>query len=280
MKKKHKRINIILALAFLAGLSLLLYPSIADRWNAAHASRAIAGYAEKVADLNEATYAKMLSDAANYNKDRANGYASTTLSEKDRIRYDSLLNVAGTGIMGYVEIEKLRINLPIYHGTAESVLQRAAGHIEWTSLPTGGKSTHCVISGHRGLPSAKLFTDLDQLHEGDTFTLHVLNKELTYEVDQIRIVKPEITKDLVVEKGKDYCTLVTCTPYGINSHRLLVRGHRVKTAQRGNVTADATTVEPLMVAPIVAVPLLLVWLLFALKTPKGKHFPNNGGNRI
>lgn len=280
MKKKHKRINIILALVFLAGLSLLLYPSIADRWNAVHASRAIAGYTEKVADLNEATYAKMLSDAADYNKDRANGYADTTLSEKDRARYDSLLNVAGTGIMGYVEIEKLRINLPIYHGTAESVLQVAAGHIDWTSLPVGGKSTHCVISGHRGLPSAKLFTDLDQLHEGDTFNLHVLNKELTYEVDQIRIVKPEITKDLVVEKGKDYCTLVTCTPYGINSHRLLVRGHRVKTAQTGNVTADATIVEPLMVAPIIAVPLLLVWLLLALKTPKGKHFPNNGGNRI
>lgn len=278
--KKFKRMNLILALAFLAGLSLLLYPAISDYWNAMHATRAIAGYTEKVAALNDELYAQMYKDAAAYNASRADGAVSTTLSEKDRAAYESLLNVEGTGIMGYIAIDKLRVNLPIYHGTEDAVLQVAAGHIEWSSLPVGGESTHCVISGHRGLPSAKLFTDLDQLHEGDTFTLHILNEVLTYEVDQIHIVKPEITKDLVIEKGKDYCTLVTCTPYGINSHRLLVRGHRIETEQAGNIIADAVAVDPLAVAPAIAAPLLAVLLVIVLKKPKGKHFPNNGGNLV
>ncbi len=278
VKKKQKRMNVILLLAFLAGLSLLLYPGISDYWNARHATQAIAGYTEKVADLNAQTYAQMYLDAVAYNTAHAGGYVTTELSESDRAQYESLLNVTGTGVMGYVEIEKLRVNLPIYHGTEESVLQVAAGHIDWSSLPVGGDSTHCVLSGHRGLPSAKLFTDLDQLREGDTFSLHVLNEMLTYQVDQIRIVKPNVTKDLAVEKGKDYCTLVTCTPYGINTHRLLVRGHRVATAEEGNVTADAIIVEPLLVAPMLAVPMLLALLLFAMKKPKGNHFPKNGGN--
>lgn len=278
MKSKQKKINSILLLVFLAGLSLLLYPGLSDFWNTRHATQAIAGYAEKVADLNEQTYAQMYRDAVAYNTARAGGAVTTELSESDHAQYESLLNVTGTGIMGYVEIEKLRVNLPIYHGTAESVLQVAAGHIDWSSLPVGGESTHCVLSGHRGLPSAKLFTDLDQLREGDNFSLHVLNEVLTYQVDQIRIVKPNVTKDLAIEKGKDYCTLVTCTPYGINTHRLLVRGHRVATAEEGNVTADAMIIEPLLVAPLLAIPLLLVLLLLVLKKPKGNHFPKNGGN--
>ena len=280
MKRKQKRTNWILALAFLAGLSLLLYPGISNYWNVTHASRAIAGYTQTVSDLNGERYAKLFKEAVDYNTDRANSSAGTTLSANDRARYESLLCVSDDGIMGYIDIEKLRMNLPIYHGTEDTVLQVGAGHVEWSSLPVGGEGTHCVLSGHRGLPSARLFTDLDRLQEGDTFTLHILNEELTYEVDQIRIVKPEVIKDLMAEKGKDYCTLVTCTPYGINSHRLLVRGHRVETASTGNVVADATVVEPLLVAPAIALPLLLILLALALKKPKGKHFPKNGGNMI
>ena len=149
------------------------------------------------------------------------------LTEEQKERYEKLLNVSGDGIMAYIEIPKIGCRLPIYHGTKESALQIAAGHLEWSSLPVGGESAHCVISGHRGLPRAKLFTDLDKMEEGDQFFITVLNKRLTYEVDQIQVVEPEEVEDLAIEKGKDYVTLVTCTPYAINTHRLLVRGHRI-----------------------------------------------------
>ena len=169
--------------------------------------------------------------------------------------------------MGYIEIPKIKCNLPIYHGTDEAVLQIAIGHVQGSSLPAGGESTHCVLSGHRGLPSAKLFSDLDQLTEGDVFLLRVLDETLTYEVDQIRTVLPDELDDLAIEEGKEYCTLVTCTPYGINSHRLLVRGHRVEnqaSASTIRVTADAMQIEPLLIAPLVAVPMLLVLLVMVL----------------
>ncbi|MCM1544992.1 MAG: class C sortase [Ruminococcus sp.] len=182
------------------------------------------------------------------------------------MEYESMLNVGGNGIMGYVEIPTIDVSLPIYHGTAESVLQIAVGHLEWTSLPVGGEGTHCVISGHRGLPSAKLFTNLDKLGNGDLFMLTVLNETLTYEVNQILIVKPDEVEELEIEKGKDYCTLVTCTPYGINTHRLLVRGHRIKTPSdiKINVSADAQTIDTLIITPIVAAPMLLVLLVYLL----------------
>ena len=180
-----------------------------------------------------------------------------------------MLRIPGTETFGYIEIPSLDVMLPIYHGTQDAVLQRAIGHLEWTSLPVGGESTHSVLSGHRGLPSEKLFTELDKLAEGDVFILRILNETLTYEVDRIRIVEPEDTTDLMIEEGKDLCTLVTCTPYGINTHRLLVRGHRVENREEAKnvpLTSEAVQVEPMVVAPFLAIPLLLIFLLSVLLT--------------
>ena len=268
MKKKGDRfINLLLILILLAGLSLLLYPTVSNYWNSFHQTRAIASYAEQVAGLDSDTYDQLWQDARVYNRsllERQNVYLLSETQEKE---YDRLLDVSGLGIMGYIEIPSIDVSLPIYHGTAESVLQVAVGHLEWSSLPVGGESSHCVLSGHRGLPSAKLFTNLDELQAGDTFLLRVLDEVLTYEVDQILIVEPQDTDALQIEEGKDYCTLVTCTPYGINTHRLLVRGHRIEnieTARTVRVTADAVQIEPLLVAPIVAIPLLLVLLILLL----------------
>lgn len=264
MKKKKKKngMTVCLVLILLAGLSLVLYPSIANYWNSFHATRAIATYAEQTANMSEAEYQRVWNEAVAYNQQwRGNHFE---LSPAEREKYESLLDIGGTGIMGYIEIPTIHVNLPIYHGTEDSVLQIATGHLEWTSLPVGGESTHCVLSGHRGLPSAKLFTNLDQLHEGDTFTLHILNEIVAYEVDQIRIVKPENTEDLLIVDGQDYCTLVTCTPYGINTHRLLVRGHRIEAVDTSNVVSEAIVIEPLLVAPVLATPLLLGLLVFVL----------------
>ena len=225
MKKRLS--TILLILIFLIGLSLLLYPTVSDYWNSLHQSRAIAEYAEQVANLDDDLYEGLWADAQRYNEtllDKADRYDMT---EEERAEYESLLNVSGNGIIGYIEIPMIQCSLPIYHGTEESVLQIAVGHIEGSSLPTGGAGTHCVLSGHRGLPSAKLFTDLDQLAEGDTFILRILDETLTYEVDQILTVLPEQTESLGITDGDDYVTLVTCTPYAVNTHRLLVRGHRV-----------------------------------------------------
>ena len=273
MKKKGNHlITILLVLIFLLGLSLLLYPAVSDYWNSKHQTRAIAVYSEEVSGLDEDQYQALWEAAAAYNAsllERDNAYL---LTEEQKAAYEQLLNVSGLSIMGYIEIPSIDCSLPIYHGTEESVLQIAIGHLEWTSLPVGGESTHCVLSGHRGLPSAKLFTNLDKLREGDTFLLRVLDEVLTYEVDQILIVEPQETGALKIEEGKDYCTLVTCTPYGINTHRLLVRGHRIdniEEAKTVRVTADAIQIEPLIVAPIVAIPMLLV-LLVLLLLPKRK----------
>ena len=265
--KKRDFSTVILILVFLVGLSLLLYPSVSDYWNSFHQSRAIATYAEQVANIDNDIYAQLWEDARAYNQTLVGKQNRFQISEEERETYESLLNVGGNGIIGYIEIAKIGCSLPIYHGTDEGVLQIAVGHIEGTSLPTGGESTHCVVSGHRGLPSARLFTDLDKLIPGDTFVLRVLDETLTYEVDQILIVEPQELDALAIEEGKDYCTLVTCTPYGINTHRLLVRGHRVENAETARtirVTADAMQVEPLIVAPMVAAPMLAVLLIWVM----------------
>ena len=277
-KKKRNLITPFLILILLVGLSLLLYPTVSDYWNSFHQSRAIASYAEDVAKLDTVQYDDLWKAAKKYNEALAKGDINYVLKDEQKENYESLLNVSGTGVMGYIEIPSINCSLPIYHGTDEAALQIAVGHLEWTSLPTGGESTHCVLSGHRGLPSAKLFTDLDRLVEGDIFVLRVLDEVLTYEVDQILIVEPEETEDLQIEKGKDYCTLVTCTPYGINTHRLLVRGHRIENLEESGivrVTADAIQIQPLFVAPIVAIPMLLVLLIILLLPKKKKD--NSGG---
>lgn len=271
--KKHFT-TIILILILLTGLSLLLYPSVSDYWNSFHQSRAIATYAEEVAQLDNTDYEGLLEAAREYNQTLPGKSNRYVLSDEEREEYESLLNVSGTGVIGYIEIPSIKCSLPIYHGTDEAVLQIAVGHIEGSSLPVGGESTHSVLSGHRGLPSAKLFTDLDQLVVGDEFIIRVLDETLTYEVDQIRIVLPAELGDLEIVEGKDYCTLVTCTPYGVNSHRLLVRGHRVENHESADsirVTADAMQIEPVLVAPVVAAPMLLILLIILLLPRRRKR---------
>ena len=224
-------------------------------------------------NLDNDTYDQLWQDAASYNQSLLTRSNTYLLSDEQKAEYDRLLDVSGLGVMGYIEIPEIDVSLPIYHGTGESVLQIAVGHLEWSSLPVGGESTHCVLSGHRGLPSAKLFTNLDKLQEGDTFLLRILNEVLTYEVDQILIVEPQETSALQIEEGKDYCTLVTCTPYGINTHRILVRGHRIENAEEAKVirvTADAMLIDPVIMAPLVAAPMLLVLLLCLMFTPPKK----------
>ena len=222
-------------------------------------------YQEQVANIDENLYAELWEQVHDYNQsllDRGNPYL---LSPEQTEEYNGLLDVTGTGVMAYIEIPTINVSLPLYHGTSETVLQVAAGHLEWTSLPAGGESTHMVLSGHRGLPSAKLFTDLDKMVVGDRFMIHVLDQTLTYEVDQIHIVYPNETEQLLIQESKDLCTLVTCTPYGVNSHRLLVRGHRVAndaTAVNVRVTSDALQVEPLLVAAIIGIPILMGMLIF------------------
>ena len=263
---KNKLTTILLILALFAGLSLLLYPTVSD-WNSLHASQAVADYAENVRNLEAEKYEQVLQDAKSYNQMLPYKQTTFALSEEEKEAYDALLDISGTGVMGYIEIPTVNISLLVYHGTEDAVLQIAVGHLEWSSLPVGGESTHCVLSGHRGLPSAKLFTNLDKLVAGDKFIMRVLDEVLTYEVDQILIVEPTDVSTLMIEAGKDLCTLVTCTPYGINSHRLLVRGHRIENqdeAQAIRVTSDALQIEPLIVAPAVALPMLLVLLVILL----------------
>lgn len=271
MKKKQSHLNTVILLAILfAGLFLLVYPTAADYWNSFHQSRAISDYAEEVRSIKDDEYDRLLADADAYNRtlpDKPNRYV---LTEEERERYNSLLNISGNGIIGYIEIAAIGVSLPIYHGTDEAVMEIAVGHIEGTSLPVGGPDTHAVLSSHRGLQSARLFTDLDKLVEGDEFVIRVLDETLTYEVDQIRIVLPHELDALAFEEGQDLCTLVTCTPYGINTHRLLVRGHRVANGEKAGmarVTADAIQVEPLLAAVFMALPVLLI-LLIILMIPR------------
>ena len=270
---KKRGTTIILLLVLIAGLSLLLYPTLADWWNSMTQSRAVASYVEAVAQIDDEQYARLWNEALEYNRSLTSRDNDYLLNQEQKATYEEILDIGGLGIMGYIEVPSIGVTLPIYHGTDETVLQVAIGHLEWTSLPVGGKSSHCVVSGHRGLPSARLFTDLDKLVVGDTFMFRVLDEILTYEVDQILIVEPHETDDLKIVEGEDLCTLITCTPYGVNSHRLLVRGHRVEnqeTAVTVRVTADATQIEPAIVAPILAIPMLLV-LLIGLLIPKPRR---------
>lgn len=258
--KKHLT-TVIFLLIFIAGLSLMLYPTVSDRWNRMHQTRAITAYAEAAASLDDAEYEKILADAHAYNEALAARGSSVELAAEKKEQYTSVLNITGHGIMGYIDIPKIDCHLPIYHGTSEGVLQTAVGHLEGSSLPVGGESTHCVLSGHRGLPSARLFTDLDQMLVGDQFMVCVLDEVLTYEVDQILVVLPEETEALAIVPGGDFCTLVTCTPYGVNSHRMLVRGRRTnmlseEEAQR--ITADAMQIETPLVVSVAAAPMILL----------------------
>ena len=259
-KKKSKLPTIILSVILLAGVGIMSYPTISDLWNERHATRSIASYIEQVDNTSQAVKEELLREADEYNSSLDLG-VHFKLDEEAYARYESLLDVTGTGIMGYVQIPSINVNLPIYHGTDEAVLQIAAGHLAGSSFPTGGERTHAVISGHRGLPSAKLFTDLDRLVEGDIFMVTVLDRTCTYQIDQIHIVLPEEIADLAIEEGKDYMTLITCTPYGINTHRMLIRGHRIGNLESGGsvvVSREAVRVAPVIVFFATAVPLLIL----------------------
>lgn len=264
---KKNFVSILLILSFLVGLGLLLYPTFSDYWNSLHQSRAIMSYAADVSKITTEEYEKVIEAAHAYNTEMAQRGVIWEMTDEEREAYNSELNMTGTGIMGYLDIPKINVQLPVYHGTGELVLQTSIGHIEGSSLPVGGEGTHSILSGHRGLPSARLFTDLDKLVLGDTWTLHVLNETLTYEVDQIRIVEPYDFSDLTIDTAQDYCTLVTCTPYGINTHRLLVRGHRIANASgEAQVVADALQIEPVYIAPFIAVPVIISLVLLVLVT--------------
>ena len=266
---KKNRSSIILILIFLVGLSVMLYPTVSDYINQKNQSRAVASYSEEVENLSDVDYQAYFDAADDYNR-RLAETPDAFYRPEEVSGYTDTLDVSGTGIMGYITISKIGVELPVYHGTSDGVLQVAAGHLEGSSLPVGGAGTHAVISAHRGLPSAKLFTNLDELEVGDTFTITVLDRVLTYEVDQISIVLPTETDLLQPVEGKDYVTLMTCTPYGINTHRLLVRGKRIENAENQKhirVTADALRIEPIIVAPALAVPMLLVMLVVMLAVP-------------
>ena len=261
--KKHLFSILIIAM-FLIGSSVLLYPAISNYINSKHASKVIATYNEVLTNSDEDKLGGILGSADDYNNRLRSALPDAFYIPSNVTGYGETLDITGTGIMGYIDIDKIGVELPIYHGVSKEVLQVGVGHLEGTSLPVGGESTHCVLSGHRGLPSAKLFTDLDELETGDEFTITILDQLLTYRVDQIRIVLPTETDDLQVVDGKDYCTLMTCTPYGINTHRLLVRGVRTENAEvKRNVFVknEAFKVDTLIVAPIAAIPLLLIALI-------------------
>ncbi len=273
---KNRISNIFLVLVFLTGLSLLLYPTVSDWWNSYHSSQAIVDYTAIVSQIDNERYDIIWDAADEYNNSLVNLSYRWTLTEKEKEEYYSQLNVSATGIIGHIDIPAINCTLPIYHGTSDDVLAVGIGHMAGSSLPVGGESTHCCLSGHRGLPSAKLFTELDRLVIGDTFLLKVLDEVLTYEVDQILIVLPEEMDALEIVEGQDLCTLVTCTPYGINSHRLLVRGHRVETKEENTirVSGDAVQIDPVIVAPVVAVPMIIVLLvvLFTIPAKKGGFY--------
>ena len=261
----ERLVTFILAGIMFIGIGLLVYPSFADYWNSFHQSRAVMSYAEAVSNMNEEEYGRILEEAREYNAALSDNGISWTMTDDQKETYRKTLDIGGDGIMGYIRIQKIDVMLPIYHGTDEAVLQTSIGHLEESSLPVVGESTHAMLSGHRGLPSARLFTDLNKMKEGDTFTITILNETLTYEVDHIWIVEPSDLSHLSIEEGKELCTLITCTPYGINTHRLLVRGHRINNLDGdAMVIADAIQIQPVFIAPFLAVPLLLVLLGYML----------------
>ena len=249
----RKHISTIIAiLVFITGLSLLLYPTVSNYWNSKHQTAVVANYSEKIEKMDDKDRQAAIDGAVAYNETLLSNAGRFTPSASDLSVYKSLLNADGTGMMGYITIPKIGVKLAIYHTVDDAVLQVGVGHLEGSSLPVGGSGTHCVLSSHRGLPSAKLFTELDRMKKGDVFYLHVYDRVLAYQVDNIAIVEPNDYGLLEIEEGKDLCTLFTCTPYGINTHRLLVRGHRVENVMdEKNLTADAARVNPLVVASII-----------------------------
>lgn len=272
-KKKKIQDRIIvafLAVIFITGLAVMLYPVVSDYINSKNQSRSIEEYDDMINEIDENEYLKYLNQANEYNNELFKNGIKLGVNQ-DHQKYNSILNISKTGVIGYLTIPLIKTELPLYHGTDESVLNIAAGHLEGTSFPVGGESTHAVISAHRGLPTSRLFTDLDKIELGDTFSVTVLNQVLTYEVDSIKIVEPYMTDSLRIEEGCDYVTLMTCTPYGLNTHRLLVRGHRITSAQgkpvnKLRISSEAVQVDPYEVAVVVSVPLILIIFVFSLIT--------------
>ncbi|MBQ8747945.1 MAG: class C sortase [Clostridia bacterium] len=280
--RAHKTV-ILLTLGFLIGISVLLYPAFSNYWNSKTQSRAIVNYESVLEHLKPEDYSAIFQTAHDYNE--ALRAVEFPLRDYEEVPgYYDTLKIEGTSIIGYVKIDKIGVELPVYHGTSNEVLNRGVGHLEGSSLPVGGESTHSVMSAHRGLPSAKLFTDLDRLEKGDTFQITVLDRVLTYQVDQIKVITPREIDDLQIVEGKDYCTLFTCTPYGINTHRLLVRGIRIETITEKPViyvANEAFRIEPLLVTPAVAAPMVLVFLIHLMvkyrEPPKKKEGESNYG---
>lgn len=277
---KQHLVTIIVVAVLLVGVGVLAYPTVSDWWNSFHQSRAISNYQAAVNELSPEEYQRIWDDAKAYNKSLLGEAQTFELNAQETKDYDSQLNIEGNGIMSYIEVPSINVKLPVYHGVNEAQLQVAIGHIPDTSLPVGGESTHCVVSGHRGLPSAMLFTDLDKVVEGDLFMFHTLNETLTYEVDQIRIVEPEDTKDIAIVKGEDLATLVTCTPYGINSHRILVRGHRVPNVAADRVLGEAEQVSPIVVAAAIGIPVMFLLLAAALIYTRRKNAPKEAAEAL
>ena len=261
LMKKNNKIGILLVLVLFVGVCGLLYPSVSQYWNTKTQSRAVTNYQEILASIKTEDYTAYFDAANKYNQDLSE--LSFPLLDYGALQnYEQTLNIAGNGVMGFITINKIGVELPVYHGIAAEILNIACGHLEGTSLPVGGESTHCVLSAHRGLPHAKLFTELDKMEVGDTFTITVLDRTITYQVDQIKVVRPDEINDIQIVPGDDLCTLLTCTPYGINSHRLLVRGTRIENAAPVlHVTSNAYRIDSLVATPIVAAPILLILLI-------------------
>lgn len=276
MRKKSNVIStIVLIIMLLVGLSVMLYPIVSDWWNSKVQTRAIDGYNNAVAEMDDGETERLLNEAHEYNEKLAGVFAPFT--NYDQISgYEDILNISGTGVIGYISIPFIKIELPIYHGTSEEVLNIAAGHLQGSSLPVGGKNTHAVISAHRGLPSAKLFTDLDKLVVGDTFTITVLGEVYTYEIEKILTVKPEEVDKLAIIPNGDYVTLMTCTPYGINTHRLLLRSHRIETTYHydAKVVADAVQIDPILAVPVISAPLVIFLICFWIAGSKKRERPS------
>ena len=279
-KKSGSASTIALVAIFFVGLSVLLYPTISDFWNEKRQSQAIMNYDDLIVDLTPEDYSEIFDKADAYNKKIRNMSFPFMNHKNIADEYYDTLDINGDGMMGYITIEKIKVQLPIYHGTSDKVLNSAVGHVEGSTLPVGGKSTHSVLSAHRGLPSAKLFTNLDKVEVGDVFTVRILDRTVTYQVDQILIVLPHETDNLNIVQGEDYCTLVTCTPYGINTHRMLVRGTRIENIEPDrviNVITEAYQIDPLIVTPAVAAPmlgLLLIVLLYKSRSANKKSKKN------
>lgn len=257
---KRHLLSVLIALFLVAGIALLLYPTIGEYINSKHATKVITEYHEAYVNTEEDKIEELIRQAEAFNN-LLKGSPSDNYDTDVIKGYNDILNMNGSGIMGYIDIDKIGVELPIYHGVSKEVLQVGVGHLEGSSFPVGGEGTHCVLSGHRGLPSAKLFTDLDKLETGDRFTITVLDRVMTYEVDQIKVVLPENSSYLHIEDDKDYCTLVTCTPYGINTHRLLVRGVRVDDGAKKPgifVSNEAFRISTIIVASFIELPMILL----------------------